>query len=125
MTSPLGIVALYPKGRAITAVRDDETALAGRSSPYSVYAWSLWRDAEQDTVNIDRTRRLFRALEQHIDPGVSTNFSSDADSRHLHASFGSGDRFDRLRDLKRRFDPDNVFRLNQNIDPNGGSRGDA
>ncbi len=60
VTSPLGVVALYPKGRAITRVDGDSAALDGRASPYSVYAWSLWPSAEDDELNIGRTRSLFR-----------------------------------------------------------------
>ena len=68
VTSPLGVVALYPKGRAITRVDGDSAALDGRASPYSVYAWSLWPSAEDDELNIGRTRSLFDGIAEHSTP---------------------------------------------------------
>ena len=117
VTSPLGVVALYPKGRAITRVDGDSAALDGRASPYSVYAWSLWPSAEDDELNIGRTRALFRGIAEHLDTGVSANFSSEQDAAGFQQSFGRAERYQRLVDLKRRFDPENVFHLNHNIDP--------
>ena len=116
-TSPLGVVALYPKGRAISRVDERATALAGRSSPFAVYAWSLWSAPGDDAANIESTRALFRALAPHLDAGVSANFSSEGSAAALQASFGSRERYDRLVALKRAYDPGNVFRLNQNIVP--------
>ena len=117
VTSPLGVVALYPKGRAITQVDADSAALDGRASPYSVYAWSLWPSAEDDELNIGRTRSLFNGIAEHLDTGVSANFSSEQDATGFRQSFGRAERYQRLVDLKRRFDPENVFHLNHNIDP--------
>jgi hypothetical protein len=117
VSSPLGVVALYPKGRGISRVGEDETALAGRDAPFAIYAWSLWSDAADDALNIARTRALYTAMAPWVDPGVSANFSSDVGAEALRASFGTTTRYERLLALKRAHDPQNLFRLNQNIVP--------
>ncbi len=82
-----------------------------------MYAWSLWPSAEDDELNIGRTRSLFNGIAEHLDTGVSANFSSEQDAVGFRQSFGRAERYQRLVDLKRRFDPENVFHLNHNIDP--------
>ncbi len=115
--SPLGVIALYPKGRAISRMDAHETALGGRDSPFAMYAWSLWPTAQDDAAMIEQTRALYRAMDAYVEPGASVNFSSEENDDALRASFGARGRYERLVALKRTYDPDNVFRLNQNIEP--------
>ena len=75
----------------------------------------MWMDPAEDERNIAWTRRLAASMR---DIGVGTavaNFIAEGRGR-LRASYGE-EKYARLAELKRRWDPDNLFRLNQNIKP--------
>ena len=74
-----------------------------------------WSDASEDAANLTWTRHLFEVLRPSMTPGVYVNFmSGDEDDRVPEAY---RERWDRLVEVKSHYDPDNFFRLNQNIPP--------
>ena len=62
-------------------------------------------------------RETFAALEPYMAPQVYVNYLGADDAGRIRNAYGPN--YDRLLDLKRRYDPENRFRLNQNIDPSG------
>ncbi|MCA1841740.1 MAG: FAD-binding protein, partial [Actinobacteria bacterium] len=120
MTSPLSMVLLEPKGRAISRVGDGDSALGGRNAAHTLYCFSMWTDPAESDTHIAWTRSLMDAMAPFTMPGVSLNFTSDQAESKAKESFGSEDKNRRLVALKDRYDPTNFFRLNQNIRPSAG-----
>jgi hypothetical protein len=115
--SPFSFVVIEPKGRAISRVAEDETAIGGRDAAHTLYAFSMWENPAEDEANISWTREFMRAMEPFIIPGVSLNFTSDQGQDKVEDFFGRNGKYERLVALKNKYDPANLFRLNQNIKP--------
>jgi len=113
--SPLTQVELSYQGGAAARVGAAETAFGDRSSPFIVNILGNWSDPADDAENISWVRNLFAKLRPSMTPGVYVNFmSGDEDDRTTEAY---RERWDRLVGVKADYDPDNFFRLNQNIPP--------
>jgi FAD/FMN-containing dehydrogenase len=102
-------------GGAVARVADDATAFGGRAAPYVLNVIARQAEAEGFEAAVDWARGATEA----IAPGsrkAYVNFMSDAGDQRLRATYGDA-KYERLVALKRRYDPTNVFRLNQNITP--------
>ena len=117
MTSPLSMVLLEPKGRAINRVGEGDSALGGRDAAHTLYCFSMWTDPAETDTHIAWTRSLMDTMAPFTIPGVSLNFTSDQQESKAQESFGSAEKNRRLVALKDQYDPTNFFRLNQNIRP--------
>jgi FAD/FMN-containing dehydrogenase len=106
---------LFPIDGACHRVRPDATAFAGRGARFATGLGPSWRDAADDEANLDWGRRYYDALQPHSDQGGYVNFMSGDDQHRVRTSYGAS--YDRLVTLKRRYDPGNLFRLNQNVAP--------
>jgi hypothetical protein len=113
--SPLTSVVIEHLGGAVSRVGDGDTAFSHRRTPYSVTAASLWREASQSDRNIGWTRRLWDAIRTPSDAVYVNYLSQDEGDQRMRAAYGSN--YDRLVALKNRYDPRNLFRVNQNIKP--------
>jgi FAD/FMN-containing dehydrogenase len=76
----------------------------------------VWTEAADRDGQVGWVRDLFEATEAMSDGGVYVNFLGDEGQDRVRAAYGEP-KFARLQAVKRRFDPDNAFRLNQNIPP--------
>jgi len=115
--SPLSRVEIGRFDGAVAAMPAERTAFGGkRHSCYVHNIVATWSPAESDQANIDWARRVFDALEPFGDEGVYVNFLGDEGEERIRAAYGA-DKYRRLVELKRRFDPGNLFALNQNFDP--------
>lgn len=113
--SPLTQIELAYLGGAAGRVSAGETAFGDRSSPFVVNLLGNWADAAEDAANISWVRSVFKLLRPAMTPGVYVNFmSGDEDDRVPEAY---RERWERLVAIKSHYDPDNLFRLNQNIRP--------
>jgi FAD/FMN-containing dehydrogenase len=115
--SPFTASILIGLGGAIGRMGEDDSALGGRSAPFAVHLNCMWEGAEHSEENIAWVRGTSDALGPHIAPGIGLNFATQIDDAALAEGFG--ERIERLRALKDRYDPTNLFRLNQNIAPSG------
>jgi Berberine and berberine like len=113
--SPFSAVIVNRVGGAIARVSDDATALGARSAPFEVHFNSMWEGEDGDDTNILFVRNGSEALSHWLTSGMPLNFYTEVGAAEIAASFGA--RLDRLREVKRRYDPGNLFRLNQNIAP--------
>lgn len=115
--SPMSAVVLIPYHGAVTRVPVTATAFPHRDESLSLVIMSQWEDPAADERNIGWARETFDALRPHVvDRAYVNNLDAD-DAQLVQAAWGPN--YDRLLALKRRYDPDNVFRLNHNIDPAG------
>jgi hypothetical protein len=114
-TSPFSIVVLGPMGGAVADVPDQATPLGGRSMPWLYHCYGIWTD-DDDARHIAWVRSTEQALRPWSAGSIALNFVSDVDDLRVRQTFGP-DTYRRLVALKDRIDPDNVFRLNQNVPP--------
>jgi hypothetical protein len=115
MPSPMTQIEVGYQGGAAARVGADETAFGDRSSPFIINILGTWTDAAEDAANVSWIRGLFARLQPFMTPGVYVNFmSGDEDDRVTEAY---RQRWERLVAVKSHYDPDNFFRLNQNIPP--------
>lgn len=103
-------------GGAIGRVADDAMAFTGRTAAFDVAPDTAWSDPALDDANLAWTRQALAIVEPDLLPGRYINELSDAGPEVTRASYGD-EKLERLRALKRTWDPSNVFRLNHNVAP--------
>ena len=109
-------ISVTAMGGAIDRVADDAMAFTGRGRPLDVSPDSAWTDPALDEANAAWVRRAMAIVGPDLVPGRYINELSDASPEITRASYGD-ETLERLRSLKRTWDPTNVFRLNHNIAP--------
>jgi len=109
-------ISVTAYGGAIGRVGDDAMAFTGRTVPFDVSPDTAWSDPALDQANADWARAAMAIVEPDLLPGRYINELSDGGDDVTRAAYGDA-KLDRLRDLKRTWDPDNVFRLNHNVEP--------
>jgi FAD binding domain/Berberine and berberine like len=99
--------------------RVDPTAMAypNREPGYNLVLAGQWADPADTDANIRWVRETFSALEPYTAPRVYVNYLNDDESDRTASAYGPN--YDRLVEIKRRYDPDNLFHLNHNIAPAG------
>ena len=113
--SPRSYTILFHMGGAVRDIRPEETAFEDRSAEFSPNINAVWPDPARPQ-DLGWTRELFEALAPASTGRAYINFMSHDEQARVPAAFGPA-KYERLVALKRRFDPDNAFRLNSNIRP--------
>jgi FAD/FMN-containing dehydrogenase len=116
--SPMTTFLVIPLGGALGRVPDDATALGDRDTPWQFHALSVWADSSETDTHVGWTRETAAALQPFTRPGVYLNYTSDEGEERVQSTYGA--KYARLVALKDAYDPDNVFRINQNIKPSSG-----
>jgi hypothetical protein len=116
ITSPLSVIVLERLGGAVSRIGEDETAFGHRDAAFDFRALSLWTDQDESDVHITWTRQLWSAMQPFSTGGVYVNNLGKEGEDRVMAAYASA-KYDRLVALKDRYDPENLFRLNQNIRP--------
>ena len=115
--SPLAQMIVVAGGGVIPQMPEGETAFGNRDAPFNLHYLSMWPpDARQDQVNIDHTRRIAGALKPWSTGSAYLNFIGDEGLLRVEHAF-EPDVYARLRRIKKKWDPHNTFRHNQNIPP--------
>jgi FAD/FMN-containing dehydrogenase len=109
-------ISITVMGGAIDRIPDDDAAYSGRGNAFDVSPDSAWSDPSLDDANAAWVRQAMALVEPDLAPGRYINELSDAGPEITRRSYGDG-KLRRLRAIKREWDPDNVFRLNHNIEP--------
>jgi FAD binding domain/Berberine and berberine like len=109
-------IYLWSCGRAYSAVPDEATAFSGRDAVFWFEAEATWEDAAQDAACRAWTRTTMDRVQPFTSAGRYVNDVADAGEDVVRLVYGDA-KYERLVALKRVWDPDNVFRLNQNIRP--------
>jgi FAD/FMN-containing dehydrogenase len=114
--SPLTQQLLVPWGGAVARVPEGATPLSHRDVPWIAHPFATWDGAEATEENVAWARSFRRDIERYANGGVYLNFIGGEGQDRIRAAYGA-DNYARLAALKRRLDPENVFRGNQNIEP--------
>jgi FAD/FMN-containing dehydrogenase len=115
ITSPLSAVPVYHLGGALSRVPSEDTAYGARHCGHNVTMFAGWEpDADDRERHVDWVRGFSAAMAPYT-IGQYVNFLSDEGADGVRAAYG--DRWKRLVALKRRVDPDNLFRYNFNVEP--------
>ena len=102
-------------GGAIARISGSATAYQHRDASFDCFPVAIWDDAAEDAVNIQWARSLWEALRPYSCGGVYPNNLGDEGDERVKEAYG--DNYSRLACVKRQYDPDNFFRMNQNIAP--------
>jgi FAD/FMN-containing dehydrogenase len=111
------LVIIRHGGGAISRVGAEETAFGDRSSEWMLSIDSTWNDAAEDEVNVAYTREFYDASLPYSDGKTYFNFPGLLEEGDAAVRDSYGANHDRLARIKAAYDPENLFRLNQNIRP--------
>jgi len=106
---------IYPINGACHRVAPDATAFSHRDANFATVIAGMWPDPADNPARIAWVRDYYAATAPHSKPGGYVNFMAGDDQERVRANYGAN--YPRLAEIKRRYDPDNVFHLNQNIRP--------
>ena len=109
---------------AIARVDETDTAYSHRNAAFDFMTTTTWTDAAADDERVEGARRLAEAMTPYAPGGVYVNNLGMEGSDRVRAAYGAA-KYERLVTLKDRYDPDNVFHLNQNIRPSRPDRRDT
>jgi FAD/FMN-containing dehydrogenase len=113
------LIFVEQHGGAVARVGADETAVAHRSAPFNLLILGSWLDPTEDERNIAWVRALWEAMQPFATDAVYVNYlgeARDEGQERIRAAYGP-ETYDRLAALKQKYDPANLFRMNQNIAP--------
>jgi FAD/FMN-containing dehydrogenase len=116
-TAPMAVSQIRVMGGAVARVPEDATAYAHRNRPIMVNVASAYERPEDARVHETWVDNLAKTLSDGGEGGY-VNFLGDVDEARVRQAYPGGT-WERLREIKRRYDPQNLFRLNQNIPPAG------
>ncbi|HUG46219.1 MAG TPA: BBE domain-containing protein [Sphingomicrobium sp.] len=105
------------QGGAVNRIDPAATAYPHRKALYSISMSSGWSDPDKDDENIEWARSFYDAVAPHSTGGVYSNYMDFDEEDRIRSAYGKN--FERLRQIKARYDPENLFRINQNIKPAG------
>ena len=104
-------------GGAISRVPEDATACGNRTAMFNLSIDSTWEDPIQSERNIAWTREVWTKMRRFSDGGIYLNFAGFLEEGEKLLHEGHGVNYQRLMELKNKYDPTNIFRLNHNIMP--------
>ncbi|HEY7033825.1 MAG TPA: BBE domain-containing protein, partial [Thermomicrobiales bacterium] len=116
--TPMSLMALWHlAGGAASRVEAGATAFGRRTAPYLLSLDTTWDDPADTERCIAWTRNAWSAMHRFSDGGLYLNFAGFGEEKEALVRAGYGANYDRLAALKARYDPGNLFRMNQNIRP--------
>jgi FAD/FMN-containing dehydrogenase len=108
-------VHIYPISGACHDIADDATAFGHRDASFAAVIAGMWPDPAENDANTQWVKDYYAAIAPHSEAGGYINFAAADDQARVPDNFGAN--YERLRDVKRIYDPQNLFHLNQNIVP--------
>ena len=106
---------IYPINGACHDVAPEATAFGHRNAAFATVIAGMWPDPADNRANTAWVKEYYAAIAAHSEPGGYVNFASGDDQPRVVENYGSN--YPQLLETKRRYDPDNLFHLNQNIQP--------
>jgi FAD/FMN-containing dehydrogenase len=113
--SPYSGIAFEHMGGAVATVGVSETPFSHRSAIYSLLILAGWEDASASEANVAWARDLWQQVKPMAAAGVYVNYLGVEEDQRIRDAYGPN--LDRLAEIKSKYDPDNLFHMNQNIRP--------
>jgi FAD/FMN-containing dehydrogenase len=115
--SPRSYIIMFHLGGAVSSVPEGATAYSQRAAVHSANIDAVWLPAEQDRAEREPSwaRAAYESLAPH-ELGVYVNFLGEEGDERVRSAYGEA-KYQRLAEIKAKYDPENVFKLNQNIRP--------
>lgn len=117
--SPLSVILVVPGGGQISRIDDDAMAIGQRQAPWNTHLLAMWADPRDSKANIDWLRGVQVATAPYTTGHAWLNFLGEEGESRVRRALGE-DKYERLQGIKHRYDPQNLFNLNQNIRPTEG-----
>src|ERR687889_554182 len=114
--APNSHLVIEHMGGAVSQIGEDEMAVSHRDAPYNAIIVGMWAEPAEDERNLSWVRRLWEASRPFSSGGVYVNYQMGDEEYRVRAAYGP-EKYERLVALKNKYDPTNLFRLNQNIAP--------
>jgi FAD/FMN-containing dehydrogenase len=115
--SPRSLFVFQQVGGAIARAPVEQSAYANRDAAVDAFPVSIWTDPAEDEPNVAWASATYEAMRPFGTSGVYVNNLGDEGEDRVRAAYGAN--YQRLAALKRKFDPGNLFRANQNVRPDG------
>jgi FAD/FMN-containing dehydrogenase len=116
--SPLSQILIVPGGGQIARVPEDAMAIGERHAPWNTHLVGMWADSADDKRNIAWVRELRAACAPYTTGRAFLNFLGEDGDKRVRRALGD-EKYERMQSIKDRYDPENLFCLNQNIRPSG------
>lgn len=116
LPSPQCEIFFAQLGGAVNRVATDATAYPHRDANFVLNVHGRWDETGDDDKCIRWAREFFRETSPFATGGVYINFMTEEETDRIGSAYGSG--YERLLKIKKKYDPENLFRMNQNINPN-------
>jgi len=114
--SPYSAATLFQLGGALNSVNDDHLPAGNRDARYVLNLTAAWEQVDADIANMEWARQAWTDMRQFSTGGNYLNFQTeDEGPERIQAALGKG--FERLSEIKAKWDPENMFRTNRNIKP--------
>ncbi|MEM7066195.1 MAG: FAD-binding oxidoreductase [Cyanobacteria bacterium P01_B01_bin.77] len=110
-------IDIWTMGGAMNRVSSDESPLSPRKAPFMIGIEANWDDANDSDRNISWVKDCINSLAPFAAPGIYLNFPGFMEDADQMVKTAYGENFQQLVRVKQKYDPDNFFRLNQNIKP--------
>jgi FAD/FMN-containing dehydrogenase len=119
LTSPFTQVIVFRLGGGVNDVADEDTAFSHRDADYLFHPITVWEDAADDQRFINFNREFCGAMRPFSTGAAYLNFTPERD--RIRDAYGE-EKYERLVELKDKYDPENLFQHNQNVAPSGLAR---
>ncbi|MFP4248947.1 MAG: FAD-binding oxidoreductase [Armatimonadota bacterium] len=115
--SPFSTIDIWQGGGEAARIAEESAAFTGRSAAFMVNAEANWEKPEDDDANVEWARGVYADMQEFTTGEMYFNFPGALEEGEdlMHSTFGR--KYQRLAKLKAKYDPSNLFRLNQNIEP--------
>jgi len=114
--SPHSALIFFQLGEALGRLPEDHSAVGNRDARWVLNVTSAWDDPADDDLNVGYTRSVWEDLREYSTGGTYLNFLNEEEAGdRLRAAFGAN--WEKLRRIKAKWDPENLFRTNKNIEP--------
>jgi hypothetical protein len=110
-------VLLFPLEGSLNEARNDLSPMGNRDARYVFNASASWESAQDDEANVAWARAAWTDMRRYSTGGTYVNFLTEEEIGDRVQRDAYGDHYDRLVELKKKWDPENFFHVNKNIAP--------